>query len=269
MPSGPFVRMTQARKIPVVMTVAGSDSGGGAGLQADLKVFSALKVFGTTAITCITAQNPRKVAGVVSLDPAMVSLQISTVCSAFPVMAAKTGMLYSAGIIRAVARSLKQEKIAMLVVDPVMIATSGGRLMQRQAFHALCSDLLPLAAVITPNIPEAEQLVGRSLKSLDELKFAALELWDKFGAACVLKGGHLESNAGKNRGKVVDVLCDDGEIMEFITSRIAVRTTHGTGCRFSAALTAYLAKGLKVAMAVEKSQQFVAASLKNPMYGGM
>ncbi|MDD5521226.1 MAG: bifunctional hydroxymethylpyrimidine kinase/phosphomethylpyrimidine kinase [Kiritimatiellae bacterium] len=260
--------MIAASKIPVVMTVAGSDSGGGAGVQADLKVFSALKVFGTTAITCITAQNPHKVAGIVSLDPEMIALQIKTVCSAFPVKAAKTGMLYSAGIIRTVAKELAKQKLKVLVVDPVMMATSGGCLICKQAFHALSSELIPMATLITPNIPEAEQLIGKRIGCLDDMKYASLTLNKKFRTACVLKGGHLVHKSGKNRDKVVDVLCVNGDVTEFRVNRVPVNMTHGTGCRFSAALTAYLARKLSLTDAVCKAQRFVSETLSNPLYLG-
>lgn len=244
------------------MTIAGSDSGGGAGIQADLKVFSALRVFGTTAITCITAQNPRKVTGIVALDPQMVALQIKTVCDAFPVRAAKTGMLYSADIIRSVAKAVKLHRIETVVVDPVMIATSGGSLFQEQAIKSLCSQLLPIATVITPNLLEAERLSGVRIHSLAGMKAAAIMLGRKYGVACVLKGGHLPGKSGK----VVDVLYAAGKVHEFTIKRVAARTTHGTGCRFSAALTAYLAAGESLVSAVRKAQQFVAMSLRNQLY---
>lgn len=253
--------MNASCNIPVAMTIAGSDSGGGAGLQADLKVFAALKVFGTTAITCITAQNPATVAGVEPVSPDMVSLQIQTVFSAFEVKAVKTGMLYSPAIIRAVAREVQKKKSGILVVDPVMIATSGNRLIQSRALTILCSELLPLATVITPNIPEAEWLSGRNITNLAEAQAVAVELACKFNTACVVKGGHLRA------GTVTDILCVRGKIFEFQTRRIAVDSTHGTGCRFSAALTACLAKGLSLPRAVNQAQKFVAGSLKNPMYG--
>ncbi len=260
--------MKTANKIPVVMTVAGSDSGGGAGIQADLKVFSALNVFGTTAITCITAQNPAKVAGVDAIDSAMVALQMKTVFSAFPVKAVKTGMLYSTGVIRVVAHELARKKLNILVVDPVMIATSGGRLIQKHAFIAMCSEILPLATVITPNIPEAEQLANSRITTLDEMKNAAMTIQKKFGAACVLKGGHLDLKTGLNKDDVLDVLCCGRDITEFRVRRVITSSTHGTGCRFSAALTAYLAKGAPLHTAVGMSQKFVAHTLQDQLYVG-
>ncbi len=261
--------MKATGRMPVVMTVAGSDSGGGAGIQADLKVFSALNVFATSAITCVTAQNPAKVAGVEAIDPAMVAMQMRTVFAAFPVKAVKTGMLYSAGIIHAVASVLSRKKLNVLVVDPVMIATSGARLIQKHAFIAMCSDMLPLATVITPNIPEAEQLCNSRITSLDEMKNAAMAIQKKFGAACVLKGGHMESLSGQAKDEVVDVLCCGRDVVEFCTRRVSVDNTHGTGCRFSAALTSYLAKGEPLRNAVGMSQKFVAHTLQDQLYAGV
>jgi hydroxymethylpyrimidine/phosphomethylpyrimidine kinase len=258
--------MKSPSRMPVVMTIAGSDSGGGAGIQADLKVFAALRVFGTTAITCVTAQNPRKVAGIVALDPQMVALQIKTVCDAFPLKAVKTGMLYSADIIKSVSKAIQLNRINTVVVDPVMIATSGGNLMQRKATETLCSCLLPIASVITPNISEAETLSGLSIRTIDDMRNAAKMLCKEFGAACVVKGGHIHGKQGRDLDKVVDVLCNKGRIYEFRTKRVPVSTTHGTGCRFSAALTAYLARGTTLLSAVGRAQQFVAASLKNLLY---
>jgi len=260
--------MKAVSKIPVVMTVAGSDSGGGAGIQADLKVFSALNVFGTTAITCVTAQNPSKVAGVYAVDPAMVALQIKTVFSSFPVKAVKTGMLYSAAVIRAVAHELARKKPNILVVDPVMIATAGAQLIQKHALIVMCSEILPLATVITPNIPEAEQLCNGRITNLDEMKNAAMTIQKKFGAACVLKGGHLDCKTGQSKDDVIDILCCGRDITEFRTRRVLTSNTHGTGCRFSAALTSYLVKGEPLNSAVGMAQKFVAHTLQDQLYIG-
>jgi len=183
--------MNEKTNLPAVLTIAGSDSGGGAGLQADLKVFQALGCFGTTAITCITAQNPDEVRGVEAVSAAMVSEQVRTVCDGFPIAAAKTGMLYSAEIIEAVAGIVEKCGIKNLVVDPVMISTSEVRLLKVDAVEALQNLLIPKARVITPNLPEAEVLVGHSIESLEDLKLAAGEIGEKFGVACALKGGHL------------------------------------------------------------------------------
>jgi hydroxymethylpyrimidine/phosphomethylpyrimidine kinase len=260
--------MKQSGRIPVVLTIAGSDSGGGAGIQADLKVFSTLRVFGTTVITCVTAQNPREVSGIAPLEPVMVAQQLESVCSAFDVRAVKTGMLYSEGIVRCVARDLRKRSPKAVVVDPVMVATSGSRLLERRAFQVLCSELLPAATVITPNVVEAEALTGTRIVSLEGLRSAALQIAARFDTACVVKGGHLRCNSGKARDEVVDVLCMDRELIEYRTRRIPLIGTHGTGCRFSAALTAYLAIGKSIPKAVGRAQSFVAGSLKDPLFAG-
>jgi hydroxymethylpyrimidine/phosphomethylpyrimidine kinase len=188
--------MSSANQIPAVLTIAGSDSGGGAGLQADLKVFNALGCFGTTAVTCLTAQNPDEVRGVEAVSPEMVTQQVKAVCDSFPVVAVKTGMLFSAEIIAAVADVIKSCAIKNVVVDPVMVSTSAKRLLQEDAVEVLQRELLPIAGVITPNLPEAEVLCGHSIVSEDDLKTAAEEISLKFGAACALKGGHLEECGG-------------------------------------------------------------------------
>ncbi len=235
---------------PVVMTIAGSDSGGGAGIQADLKAFTALGAFGTSAITCLTAQNPAEVRGILAATPAMVTLQIETVCAGFDVAAAKTGMLYSAAIIAAVARTIQRRHIPWLVVDPVMIATSGARLLRRDAVNALCNRLLPLADVITPNLPEAEELYGQAIESLPAMEAAARAIGARYRAACVVKGGHLPGQT------VTDVLYHSGQIYRFRSARLKV-ATHGTGCMFSAALTAHLALGADLPAAVRGAKRYV------------
>jgi len=239
----------------VVMTIAGSDSGGGAGIQADLKAFTALGTFGTSAITCLTAQNPSEVRGILAITPTMVALQVETICAFFRVAAAKTGMLYSAAIIEAVARTIQRRRIPWLVVDPVMIATSGKRLLRRDAVSALCSQLLPLADVITPNLPEAEALCGHAIGNLRDMETAAREIGARYRAACVVKGGHLSGD------KVVDVLFSAGHIYRFRSVRLRV-ATHGTGCMFSAALTALLAQGASLPGAVRGAKRYVHAVLK-------
>ncbi|HMO50715.1 MAG TPA: bifunctional hydroxymethylpyrimidine kinase/phosphomethylpyrimidine kinase [Kiritimatiellia bacterium] len=247
-----YIRKT----LPVVLTIAGSDSSGGAGIQADLKTFSALNVYGASALTCITAQNPGRVSGIAAVAADMVSKQIQAVCDAFPVAAAKTGMLYSADIIRAVAEADVRQGIPILVVDPVMVAVSGARLLQADAVSALCDDLLPQARVITPNLHEAEILIGHSISNVDELRRAAHEIGDKFDVACVAKGGNLGGD------DVVDVLYDEGDEFLFKGPRIHAAQSHGAGCSFSAALTAYLGKGLMIQEATERAKQFVSDALQ-------
>lgn len=259
-----------AKLLPVVLTIAGSDSGGGAGIQADLKTFAALDVFGTSAIACVTAQNPTKVARVYSIDARMVAEQIMMVCSAFPVAATKTGMLYAEPIIRAVSQCVSQYRIPNLVVDPVMMSTTRDQLLRPDSVSVLCWELITKAVVVTPNLVEAEVLFGRPIPSLEAAKEAARDIAERFKTACVVKGGHLKPEAkGKKAAKnVVDVLYWKGKIHEFKCPRIDTVETHGTGCTFSAALTACLAKGKSLAKAVEESQRYVHDALKSSVSVG-
>jgi len=245
----------RARGLPVAMTVAGSDSSGGAGIQADLMTFAAFGVFGTCALTCVTAQNPREVTGIEPLAPDFVVRQIRTVCEEFPVAAAKTGMLFSAPIIRAVAAADIRQGIPILVVDPVMVAASGARLLEPDAIEALCSELLPQARVITPNLDEAALLCGHPIENVDQMRAAAAEIGDRYDVACVIKGGHLPGDT------LTDVLYDEGE--EFVMSgpRVVAVETHGAGCAFSAAVTACLARGVLLEDAVARARTFVKEAL--------
>jgi hydroxymethylpyrimidine/phosphomethylpyrimidine kinase len=249
-------------KLPIALTIAGSDSGGGAGIQADLKTFAALGVFGASAITCVTAQNPDGVAAIHPIPPDIVEKQIKAVCDSFPVRVAKTGMLYSAEIIRAVALEDIREGIAVLVVDPVMIANSGARLLLADAIDALRDDLLPKARIVTPNLHEAEILCGHSISSVEELREAARTIGDKFDVACVAKGGALMGDS------VVDVLYDEGEEHVFSSPRVPASQTHGAGCAFSAALTAYLARGELLKDAVAAAKAYVGHALRSGIQVG-
>jgi hydroxymethylpyrimidine/phosphomethylpyrimidine kinase len=249
-------------RVPVALTIAGSDSGGGAGVQADLKTFASLGVFGTSAITCLTAQNPHGVAGIESVSPAMVTLQIRAVCEAFPVRAVKTGMLYSAPIIRAVAKAVVANRLPNLVVDPVMVATSGARLLRQDAFDALCRRLLPLARVATPNLQEAGWLLDARIVTVSDMTDAAETLVGRFGCAVVVKGGHLAGD------RVHDVLADRGRVTVVASPRLPAAETHGTGCTFSAALAASLAKGLSLESAFRAAKRYVAAALRHPARAG-
>ena len=253
---------TPRAHLPAVLTVAGSDSGGGAGIQADLQTFAALGVFGTSAITCVTAQNPQEVSGVYPLPPAAVAEQIRAVLRGFPIAAAKTGMLYSAPIIRAVAAALRALRGAPLVVDPVMVATSGARLLRQDAVRTLLDELLPLATVVTPNVPEAECLAGMSIRSARQAATAARLIAERHGTACVVKGGHLPGR------DVVDVLFTGGRWYAFHGARVVGRPTHGTGCCFSAALAAALARGMELPAAVRTARDFVTAALQQAVRVG-
>lgn len=248
--------------LPVVLSIAGSDSGGGAGIQADLKTFSAHGTFGCTAITCVTAQNPNGVSAIQPLDVETVSAQIRMVCDGFPVAAAKTGMLFSSEIIRAVAMEDVQQGIPVLVVDPVMVAASGARLLKADAIAALCDALIPQARVITPNLHEAEILCGHTITSVEELRAAAREIGDRFDVACLAKGGHLGG------AEVVDVLYDEGDELVLTGPRIAAIQTHGAGCAFSAALTAQLARGALLQDAVRAAREYVAGAIEQAVVTG-
>lgn len=244
------------------MTVAGSDSGGGAGIQADLKAFAALGVFGTSAVTCLTAQSPGGVTGVQGVPAAFVAEQMRVVLGAFPVAAVKTGMLWSADVVEAVAGALAGRGLPV-VVDPVMIATSGSGLLRPEAMQPLRVSLLPLATVLTPNIDEAEALSGLRITDLAGLRDCARRIAGEFGVACVVKGGHLAGGA-----EVCDVLCCGGAVEEFRVERIAVRGTHGTGCTFSAVLAAWLARGRGLSESVGGAQAYVAESLRGAVSVG-
>jgi len=252
----------QHPELRAVLTIAGSDSGGGAGIQGDLKTFSALGVFGTSVLSCITAQTPDEVKGIVAIDPEFIALQIKTVCDGFPIAVAKTGMLYSAEIIRVVAHEDIHEGIPILVVDPVMVTSSGARLLQADAIDALCNELLPKARIVTPNLHEAEILCGHSISSVEELRAAACEIGEHYDLACVVKGGHLSGE------EVVDVLYDEGDEHIYSGPRIHVKETHGAGCAFSAALTALLAQGLLLCDAVAMSKEYVRCALAESLAVG-
>lgn len=257
------MKMAPAPKtLPVALTIAGSDSGGGAGIQADIRTFAALGVFGTSALTCVTAQNPAAVTGVWPMPPAAVTQQIKAACEGFPVSAAKTGMLFSQEIIRAVAAADIGQGIPVLVVDPVMVAASGARLLEEDAVDALCEELMPQARVITPNLPEAEILCGHPIASVEDMKATAREIGDRFDVACVIKGAHLPGE------QVVDVLYDEGEEFVFTAPRLDVLENHGAGCVFSAAITAFLARGELLSDAVGKAKEFVRHAIQQHVSAG-
>jgi hydroxymethylpyrimidine/phosphomethylpyrimidine kinase len=241
--------------IPVALTIAGSDSGGGAGIQADLKVFFALGCHGTSAITALTAQNTVAVTGIHEVPPAFVVQQIDAVADDIGVDAAKTGMLASAPIVEAVAGSVRKHALK-LVVDPVFVSKHRDRLLAEEAVDALKRDLFPLAEVITPNLFEAGALLGREISSLDEMKSAAEEL-RSFGPRSVLvKGGHLDAD------EAIDVFFDGADISLVRGPRYDTEDTHGTGCALSAAIAARLALGDEVNEAVRFAKEFVSGAIR-------
>lgn len=249
--------MSKLTRQPIALTIAGSDSGGGAGIQADLKTFAALSVHGSSAITCLTAQNPRTVTGVHAAPAKFVRAQIEAVFAELPPRAAKTGMLFNAGIIREVAAFWRGAKSRPpLVVDPVMVATSGARLLQPSAVKALLGELLPLATVVTPNLDEAEILVGRRLRSVEDLLGAAITIHQRFGCATLVKGGHL-----RNSRDAVDVFFDGKTGLTLSAPFVRGVATHGTGCTYSAAIAGYLALELPLAQAVDLAKNHVTQSI--------
>ncbi len=242
-------------KQPVALTIAGSDSGGGAGIQADLKTFAALSVHGTSAITCVTAQNPRGVLGIQACRPEMVGLQLQAIFAELPPAAIKTGMLYSEPTIEMVCGFLRNCR-GPLIVDPVMVATSGARLLKPGAVRALTRQLLPIAALATPNLPEAEALLGHAVRSPTELRQAAREFHDRFGCAALIKGGHLP------RGKeAVDYYYDGRDELTLAAPFIKGVSTHGTGCTYAAAIAGYCAQGHPLPQAVELAKQYISQAI--------
>ncbi|WP_046175231.1 bifunctional hydroxymethylpyrimidine kinase/phosphomethylpyrimidine kinase [Domibacillus indicus] len=245
-----------------VLTIAGSDSGGGAGIQADLKTFQELGVFGTSALTAVTAQNTLGVHGVYPMTAEAVEKQIDAVLSDIGADAVKTGMLFSAEIIEAAARKLSEYNCQNIIVDPVMIAKGGASLLQEAAVEALKRTLLPRALVVTPNIPEAEVIAGMKITS-EASKREAAEIILSLGVKNVLiKGGHEEGS------QTVDLLFDGSEYYTFTGRRIDTKDTHGTGCTFSAAMAASIATGASVQAAAETAKEFIQAAIEDGLYLG-
>ena len=245
------------KQIPAVLTIAGSDSGGGAGIQADLRTFHALQVYGCSAITAVTSQNPNEVRRVDELPAEAVKSQLATILDAIPVRFAKTGMLANRKAIECTAEIAVNRKLS-LIVDPVMVSTSGTRLLQTSAVSAMKTLLLPQAEWLTPNIPEAELLCGRKVDSLQALADAAKMLHEQYHCNILLKSGHL-----LHAENAPDIVCCGGKLYTLTSPRVAIaeNTAHGTGCTLSAALTANLAKGKNWQQAVMESKAFVLGSL--------
>jgi hydroxymethylpyrimidine/phosphomethylpyrimidine kinase len=249
--------------LPVVLTVAGSDNSAGAGAQADLKTMCALGVYGVTAITCVVAEVPGKVSAIQPVDPRIVAEQIRLLFGAFPIAAMKTGMLHSRAIIDAVCDTLGEvfagsARRPFLVVDPVMVATAGARLLETEGVRLLCERLIPLADLVTPNLDEAGLLLGRPVQTLAEMEAAGDELAQGFGTAILLKGGHL-----RNEARATDLLfLTDGARHRFSAPFIPGVATHGTGCTTSAAIASYVARGLPLPEAVERAKLYVTKAVR-------
>jgi hydroxymethylpyrimidine/phosphomethylpyrimidine kinase len=238
------------------MTIAGSDSGGGAGIQADLKTFQALEVYGASTITAITAQNTVGVFAVHEIPTEVIAAQIDAVADDIGVDAVKTGMLSSAAIIETVADRVRHWRLEKLVVDPVMVAKSGDRLLREEAVQALIQELVPLAMVLTPNLPEAEVLLGRSIQSETEIRQAAGDIVDLGARAVLVKGGHA---TGPN---ATDVLFDGHAFHVYQSERVETPNTHGTGCTLSAAIAAGLARDMSVVAAVDQAKHYLTEAIR-------
>jgi hydroxymethylpyrimidine/phosphomethylpyrimidine kinase len=245
---------------PVALSIAGSDSSAGAGIQADLKTFSAFGVYGLTAVTCIVAEVPGKVSRIEPVGAEIVRQQIEVLTKNFPIAAIKTGLLCSAEIVSAVAKALRHIARTVapqipLVIDPIIVATSGDPLLEPAAIEASAKELFPLASLIAPNLDEAEQLLGTMIRDQQSMHRAGKKLEKKFGTAILLKGGHLGGDYA------VDLLFFDGKVFEFSAPKAFGVVTHGTGCTYSAAITAGLAKGLSLEEAITQAKKFVTDSI--------
>jgi hydroxymethylpyrimidine/phosphomethylpyrimidine kinase len=244
--------------LPVALTIAGSDSSAGAGIQADLKTFSALNVYGLTAVTCVVAETPGKVSRLEPVSAEMVRAQIEVLSKNFPIAAIKTGLLCSAKIISTVARSIVDlPRKVPLVIDPVITATGGDPLLERDAIETYQKELFPIATLITPNLDEGAQLFGKEIQSRNEMERAVKELARRFKTAILLKGGHLSGAVA------VDLLFVDGKVVEFSAPFVRDVATHGTGCSYSAAITAGLADGMSLQDSISRAKKFVTACIAN------
>ena len=253
-------RSESAATVPVVLSIAGSDSSAGAGVQADLKTFSSLGVYGLTAVTCVVAEIPGQISRIEPVSTDLVSEQIAVLWRNFPIAAAKTGLLYTAEIVEAVARSIadllaNSATPFPLVIDPVITATSGDRLLEPGAIELYESKLFPLATLITPNVDEAAKLLGQKIDDRQSMEKAARALARKYRVSILLKGGHVAGSSA------IDLLFADGKITEFAAPFVRGVATHGTGCTYSAAITASLASGLSLEKAIGRAKKFVTASI--------
>ncbi|HTV75777.1 MAG TPA: bifunctional hydroxymethylpyrimidine kinase/phosphomethylpyrimidine kinase [Candidatus Baltobacteraceae bacterium] len=254
--------MSKRKQLPVALTIAGSDGGGGAGIQADLKTFAALGVHGTSAIACLTAQNPKRVLGIEACSAKMLLRQIEAVFEELPPRAVKTGMLFSAENISVVANFFRNSKFEIrnlkLVVDPVLVSTSGTKLLEPAAIKILREKLLPLATLVTPNLSEAEILAGRKISNAEEMRAAAKEIHSRCGCAVLVKGGHL-----RGVSEAVDIFFDGKTELLLSAPFVKGFRTHGTGCTYSAAICAALALGHDLPGAVEIAKKFVTAAISH------
>jgi len=244
------------RAMPVTLTIAGSDCSAGAGIQADLKTFQHYQVHGLTAVTCVVSETANQVRAIHPVPVEILLDQISLMLESFPVTVVKTGMLFSAAHVHAVANILQRYPQVQLVVDPVMVATSGATLLETDAVVAYCDLLMPMARVITPNLPEAEVLLGEQIYDVAAMESAALRLAKKFRAGILIKGGHLDGP------ECVDILAEGTQITHFVAPRIPAAGSHGTGCTLSAAIAAALALGDSLPLAIESAKSYLGQTLR-------
>ncbi len=241
-------------KKKTALTIAGSDSCGGAGIQADIKTMTVNGVYAMSAVTALTAQNTTGVTDIMEVTPEFLGKELDAVFTDIFPDAVKIGMVSSGGLICCIAEKLREYGPRNIVVDPVMVATSGSRLISEEAVVTLCEELLPLACLITPNIPETEVLAGHEVKSPEDMETAAREIYEKYGCAVLCKGGHNMNDAN-------DLLIADGKARWFCGRRIDNPNTHGTGCTLSSAIASNLAKGMETEKAVEKAKAFISGAL--------
>jgi hydroxymethylpyrimidine/phosphomethylpyrimidine kinase len=240
------------------LTIAGSDSGGGAGIQADLKTFAAIGCYGMSVITALTAQNTQGVTGIHAVPPAFATAQLEAVFSDIGADAVKIGMLFSSDLIRTVAAQLTKYRLANIVLDPVMVAQSGDKLLQDDAIEAIKQHLMPLAAVVTPNLPEAEVLLGQTLSSRGQIRPAAKKLAELGSGSVLIKGGHWQDGTSAD----LLYLCREDRFVELAADRIATNNNHGTGCTLSSAIAAYLAKGKPIEEAVRAAKDYITEAIR-------
>ena len=253
--------MQTSGDIPVALTIAGSDSSAGAGAQADLKTFTVFGVYGLTAITCVVSETPGKVQRIQAVDADVVADQIALLLESFPVAAVKTGMLYSAEIVATVARvlrewNLRRASAVPLIVDPVMVATSGDLLLHSDAIDSYERELFLLAALLTPNLDEAATLLRESIIDLRAMREAGRRLVERYGVPVLLKGGHLGGEAA------IDLLFEGNDVVEYAAPFTRGVHTHGTGCTYAAAITSGIASGLSLQAAVDRAKRFVTAAIE-------
>lgn len=249
--------------IPRVLTVAGSDSGGGAGIQADIKTITSLKAFATSVIVALTAQNSTEVLEIVPISPSFIEKQMDAVLSDIGTDSAKTGMLYSSGIIRSVTGKFSEYAVRHIVIDPVMISKSGAVLLREEAIEILKKKLLPIAELITPNIPEAEKISGISIRDKDRMISAAEKISEMTGTNVLIKGGHSESQ------KSTDILYINSKVIEIDGIRIDTKNTHGTGDTYSSAIATNLASGYDLEKSVKKAKEYLQGAIENSFPMGM